>query len=326
MDKRKESLRSLKRFGLVVLGSAVLGLGAGFFLGPNSIVTGGLTGIGIILQSLFGLNLDLTVLVLQVIFFLLGWVFLGKNMALKTIVATIVYPLTLALGGYLATFFPDFFVPLAETTALGGTELVVGGLPTVNCVLSAVFGGVLVGTGVGLTFLGGGSTGGVDILVLIIQKFTKVKTSTITFLIDGSIVVVGLISLKRIDMMLIGVVSAFITSIMIDRIFDTEDNVIVSVISKKYDKINSIILEKLDRGSTIVNAIGGYSQKDVKMLQVVLGIREYYLLKEIIAQEDPEAFMYMTKVSSVHGEGFKAHSTTVPNLGKKKNGSETEEI
>ena len=117
---------------------------------------------------------------------------------------------------------------------------------------------------------------------------------------------------------LIGIVSAFITAIMIDKIFDTENNVIVSIISKKYVELNKIILEKLDRGSTIVDATGGYSQQGVKMLQVVLERREYYVLEDIIAEEDPQAFMFMSKVSSVRGEGFKAHTKALSNLGNKK--------
>ena len=295
-----ERLRSFKRIGLVVLGSAILGLGAGFFLSPNNIVTGGLTGLGIILENVLqiGLGVDAYVAILQVLFFILGWIFLGKNMAIKTAIATVVYPLTLSIGSFLTTLplFSSFFVE-------GG---IVPEVLTINYLISAVFGGVLVGAGVGLTFLGGGSTGGVDILVLILQKITKQKTSTLTFITDGMIVVVGLIVLQRIDLMLIGLISAFVTSIMIDRIFDTEDNVSVSVISKKYQEINEIVLQQFQRGSTIVEAIGGYSQQSVKMLIVVLDMREYYLLEEIVAKVDPQAFMYMTKAGSVRGEGFKA--------------------
>ena len=295
-----ERLRSFKRIGLVVLGSAILGLGAGFFLSPNNIVTGGLTGLGIILENVLqiGLGVDAYVAILQVLFFILGWIFLGKNMAIKTAIATVVYPLTLSIGSFLTTLplFSSFFVE-------GG---IVPEVLTINYLISAVFGGVLVGAGVGLTFLGGGSTGGVDILVLILQKITKQKTSILTFITDGMIVVVGLIVLQRIDLMLIGLISAFVTSIMIDRIFDTEDNVSVSVISKKYQEINEIVLQQFQRGSTIVEAIGGYSQQSVKMLIVVLDMREYYLLEEIVAKVDPQAFMYMTKAGSVRGEGFKA--------------------
>lgn len=306
MENKKSIKRSLIRILYVILGSAILGLGAGFFLGPHNIVSGGLTGIGIICESLFNWKLDTVVWVLQIGFFILGWIFLGKNMALKTIIATFVYPATLSLGGYLAGLdileFSTFF---DSSNAIGQ-------------MLAAVFGGVFVGSGVGLTFLGGGSTGGVDILVLIVQKFTKSKTSMLTFLVDALIVLAGLAFIGDIGVTLIGIVSAFITAIMIDKIFDTENNVIVSIISKKYNELNKIILEKLDRGSTIVDATGGYSQQGVKMLQVVLERREYYVLEDIIAEEDPQAFMFMSKVSSVRGEGFKAHTKALSNLGNKK--------
>ena len=306
MAIKESRKRSIIRILYVIIGSAILGLGAGFFLGPHNIVSGGLTGIGIICESLFNWKLDTVVWVLQIGFFILGWIFLGKNMALKTIIATFVYPATLSLGGYLASLdilgFSTFF---ESSNAVGQ-------------ILAAVFGGVFVGAGVGLTFLGGGSTGGVDILVLIIQKFTKSKTSKLTFCIDGLIVLSGLAIMGDIGITLIGIVSAFITAIMIDKIFDTENNVIVSIISRKYEELNKIILEKLDRGSTIVDATGGYSQQGVKMLQVVLERREYYVLEDIIAGEDPQAFMFMSKVSAVRGEGFKAHTKALSNLGNKK--------
>ena len=296
MANRESRKRSIIRILYVIIGSAVLGLGAGFFLGPHNIVSGGLTGIGIICESLCNWKLDIVVWVLQIGFFILGWIFLGKNMALKTIIATFVYPATLSLGGYLAG------LDILEFSAFFDSSNAIGQI------LAAVFGGVFVGSGVGLTFLGGGSTGGVDILVLIVQKFTKSKTSKLTFLVDALIVLAGLAFIGDIGATLIGIVSAFITAIMIDKIFDTENNVIVSIISKKYNELNKIILEKLDRGSTIVDATGGYSQQGVKMLQVVLERREYYVLEDIIADEDPQAFMFMSKVSSVRGEGFKAHT------------------
>ena len=194
MENKKNIKRSLIRILYVILGSAILGLGAGFFLGPHNIVSGGLTGIGIIFQALFNWNLDTVVWILQIAFFFLGFIFLGKNMALKTIVATVVYPATLTLGGYLASLdilgFSTFF---QSSNAMGQ-------------ILAAVFGGVFVGAGVGLTFLGGGSTGGVDILVLIIQKFTKSKTSKLTFLVDGLIVLAGLAAMGDIGITLIGIV------------------------------------------------------------------------------------------------------------------------
>ena len=132
-----------------------------------------------------------------------------------------------------------------------------------------------------------------------------------TFLTDGLIVVLGLFVLKRLDLTLIGIISAFITSIMIDKIFDMEENVSVNIISKKYEEINEIVLKQLQRGTTIVDAIGGYSQKDVKMLIIVLDIREYYLLEEIVAKVDSEAFLYTNKSSHVRGEGFKSFTKEV---------------
>ena len=147
------------------------------------------------------------------------------------------------------------------------------------------------------------------------------KVSILTFTVDGLIVLLGLFVLKRLDLMFIGIISAFVTSIMIDKLFDAEENVNVNIISKKYAEINEVVLKQLQRGTTIVDAIGGYSQNDIKMLIVVLDIREYYLLEEIVAKIDSEAFMYTNKSSYVRGEGFKS---LTENLISKKEQTETQ--
>ena len=96
---------------------------------------------------------------------------------------------------------------------------------------------------------------------------------------------------------------------MIGRLFDTEKNMVVNIISKKNDEINRIVTQELDRGSTIISGIGGYTLEEVSILEVVLDIREYYVLMDIIAKVDPTSFVTVTKLSAVKGEGFKSHQT-----------------
>ena len=122
-------------------------------------------------------------------------------------------------------------------------------------------------------------------------------------------------------MVLIGVMSAFITSLMVDRLFEADRNVAVNIISKKYNEINEYVIKQLDRGSTIITGVGGYSKEGVTILQVVLNYREYYILQDIIARVDPTAFVSVSKTLSVRGEGFKAHSNVVQGLSDKKNGN-----
>ena len=304
--KNKNLMQNLKRIGLVILGSFRLGIGGGLFLIPYQVVSGGITGITIIINHVFSWDAEIVTAVLTVGFFILGFLLLGKQFALKTTIATIVYPSSVWLG-----------------TLLWENNLFnLGELNDMNILLAAFFGGIFVGVGVGLTFIGGGSTGGVDVIALSLQKFAKVKTSVITFAVDGIIILLGFVFTGKFNMVLIGIISAFVTSLMVDRLFDADRNVVVNIISKKYEEINEYVIKQLDRGSTFISGVGGYSKGEITILQVVLNIREYYILQGVISRIDPTAFVSVSKTFSVRGEGFKEHGNIAQGLTNKKNEKE----
>ena len=295
MKLTKEKKLLIKRIFLCILGSFILGISTGLFLVPYDIVSGGISGLGIIFNEIFhSLDKEMFITILTWTFFLLGWLLLGTKFALKTVISAIVYPFSVMLGTFL---HENTFLTLGSLSEVSGS---------INIFIAALIGGVLVGTGVGLTFLGGGSTGGVDVIILALQKFFGFKTFHVSFIIDSAIILIGFIFSKNLSVTLIGIISAFVASIMINRLFDSESNMIVNIISKKNEEINSFVIEELERGSTIINGIGGYTKDEVNILQVTLDIREYYILMDIIAKVDPSAFVTVTKASSVRGEGFKA--------------------
>lgn len=313
--KNKAKLQVFRRVFLIIVGSFILGLGSGLFLTPYNIVSGGLSGIAVILHVLFNFNINLWIWILTFAFFFVGWIVLGTPFAAKTFLSSLVYPLSVMLGTYLYEYTPLNFGSITEITG------------SVNYLLAALFGGIFVGTGVGLTFLGGGSTGGVDVITLIITKYTSVKASVPSFIVDAVTILLGAVSGNSFSVTLMGIISAFVASLMVDKIFDSERNVVVNIISKNYEEINRFVLSKLDRGSTIIDGIGGYSQTEVKILQVALPSREYYVLQEIIAQVDPTAFVVVSKASSIRGEGFKAHTQSKKMMRRgKKNKDETTEV
>ena len=305
LAKNKVLLQNIKRFLFVFLGSFTLGIGCGLFLIPYNIVSGGVTGIAVILHYSLGWNAELMAAIISLAFFILGWILLGNHFALKTFLATIIYPSAVTIG----------------TLLWENNIFNLGAINDMNILLASLFGGILVGTGVGLTFVGGGSTGGVDVIALALKKYTKIKTSHATFTVDGIIILIGFLCSGQFNMVLIGVMSAFITSLMVDRLFEADRNVAVNIISKKYNEINEYVIKQLDRGSTIITGVGGYSKEGVTILQVVLNYREYYILQDIIAKVDPTAFVSASKTFSVRGEGFKAHSNVVQGLSDKKNGN-----
>ena len=299
MSISKNKQQIAKRLFLIIVGSFILGLGSGLFLIPYGIVTGGVSGMAIVCSSLIGLTEEVWVTIFTWVFFLLGWIILGTKFAAKTVLSTIIYPLAVFLGTYLNT---NTIFNLGTISEINNSFYIL---------LAGVFGGILVWTGVGLTFLGGGSTGGVDVITLSFQKFLGFKASHVSFIVDAIIVFLGFILIEENDfgLTLNGIISAYIASFMIGRLFDTEKNMVVNIISKKNDEINRIVTQELDRGSTIISGIGGYTLEEVSILEVVLDIREYYVLMDIIAKVDPTSFVTVTKLSAVKGEGFKSHQT-----------------
>src|SRR5574344_1969056 len=199
----------IMRYCLLVLGGVLLALGAGIFLAPLNIVSGGLSGIAIIVDYFLPGYLDITIWILTGIFFILGFIFLGKTFAFRTLIASLVYPAVLTLV-YRIDFFQQLAQPLVESGTTG--DILVGGL----------FGGAFTGVGCALTFLGGGSTGGVDNLTFIINKFTGIKQSVLSFVIDALIIVIGMIVMwgdgTRFIACLVGILSALACAMMIEYI------------------------------------------------------------------------------------------------------------
>lgn len=302
--------RKIKKILLVILGSVILGVGTGIFLTPYNIISGGVSGIAIIINHFTSWSIDMMIMVLTWGFFFLGWLLLGNEFAVKTIISAIVYPLAFMLGTFLQE---NTMLNLQTIVNVNGVDL-----PTVNYLISALVGGVFVGAGCALTYLGGGSTGGVDVITLAVQKYTGIKASIPYLLIDTTIIILGLIFVNDFDVTLMGIMSSFVASFMVNKLFDTEKNVVVNIISQKYEELNQFILKKLDRGSTLVRGEGGYSQKDITILQVVCDVKEYYILEDIIAKVDPNAFVFSNKASYVRGEGFKSHEKPKLKLFSKK--------
>ena len=164
MKISKHAKLIIKRLFFVILGSFILGFGTGLFLIPYDIVTGGVSGIAILVNSLFGVDKQLMVTILTWFCFFAGWLLLGHEFAIKTIISTVIYPFAVMLGTYLSSLDLFYLGDIGELTN------------SINLFLAGLFGGVLVGTGVGLTFLGGGSSGGIDVITLSFQKFFGFKT------------------------------------------------------------------------------------------------------------------------------------------------------
>ena len=295
--KTKDFWLRVFRVFLIVLGSAILAYGSAVFLTKLEIVAGGLSGVAIIIQHFIGGDqyIDIIVAIASVVLFFIGLFFVGKEFALKTLVSTIAYPAFLSL--FLRV---DYFYQVASLVAGDGS---VGYI-----LICGIFAGVFVGAGVGLTFLGGGSTGGVDIIIVILAKHTRLNESISSFVTDASIILLSIILIPQNTVnSLCGIISAFVVALMIEFIYVNQTaSIQADVISDKWEDISRFAQDEMGRGATIIKALGGYHQEERTILRVVFDRRQFDAFKKFVAKTDPKAFITYTQTNAVYGEGFKA--------------------
>ena len=296
---KKELLNRLRNIVLVIIGTLILAFGTAIFILPFDLVAGGMSGLAIVIDALIpieAITVDVIITVLTWGLFLLGLIFLGKDFAMKTLISAIVYPIGISL-----------FLQLSNAEVLGGLlSLGTSGYSELPLIISATVGGSLVGVGCAVTFLSGGSTGGMDIIAFLICKlFKKIKSSTAIFLIDASIVILGVFLKQDLILSLLGVISAMISAIVIDKIFLGGTAALVAqIVTEEGDAINRAVIEQMDRTTTILSVKGGYSDKEKKMLMVSFSMRQYTHLMEIVLRIDPAAFVTVSKAHEISGEGW----------------------
>lgn len=299
---KKEIMIIVKNILLVVIGTVILAFGTGVFLFPYNIITGGIAGISITLNNLIPefqigslRSYDIYVFVVTWGLFIVGLFVLGKSFALKTLISTIVYSPIFSLS-----------VRLVENNVFNGFFDIAANYGEMSVLLGAVFGGAFVGVGCAIAFLGGGSTGGTDIIAFVICKwFRKLRSSVVIFVVDVAVVLAGIFVIKDLTLSLLGIASAFICAIVIDKLFLGESQAFIAqIVSDKYEAINQAIIGKLDRTTTILDATGGYSGQEKKVVMVSFTMRQYSTLVNIVNIIDKTAFVSIHRAHEINGEGW----------------------
>ena len=230
---RERVLRFIRDTFFVLIGTFILAIGTELFIIPAGLVTGGVSGIAVIFQyANIMIDAEVLIAIISWTLFFIGLLFLGWRFSLQTLCSTITYPVFLIVIKYISKGLP--FLLIENATSLVGNVAMIQ-------FLSSVFGGFFVGAGCAITFLGGGSTGGLDIITFILCKFIKViESSSCIFVIDALVVIIGFIVNKDHDIALCleGVLSAFIASLVIDKVFQGNTKSYVAyVITDKYDGV-----------------------------------------------------------------------------------------
>ena len=276
---------SIKELILILLGNFILAIGVGFFILPSKILSGGLAGVAVLTSPFLDIPSATIVSILTITLFFIGLFVLGKEFAFKTLISSFMYP-----------FFLNIIVNMNITLDL-------------DPFLSVIYGGFLGGFGVGIVLKNKASTGGMDIPILIVQKFTKLDLSFVYMVFDAITVILGLFIFGLEDVLL-GLLSVVASSYAIKLAlnFPNKKIMAVNIISEKYIDINSIINDKFDRGTTIFEAKGGYTNSEKKVILVCVNDDQYVELLEIIHDVDDKAFVIASEANNVFGEGFALHS------------------
>lgn len=273
-------LRHTADIALIVVGSFVIALGFNLFFLPHGIASGGVSGISVLFESWFGLEPAYTQWALNIPVFILGFLLLGKNYAVRSLLGSIILPLFV----YVTKDWP---------------------LPTDNPILASIYGGIAVGLGIGIVYRGRGSTGGLATVAQIIQKYSGLNFSLCVVMLDGSVILLAACTLS-LEKALYALVGLYVSGKVIDAVeLGFSYSKVAYIISDHTDRISEAILHELDRGLTKLNAQGGYTGDDRTVLMVVIGQSEATRLKTLVRSVDPKAFVIISSAHEVLGEGFK---------------------
>ncbi|MFO8234457.1 MAG: YitT family protein [Bacteroidales bacterium] len=272
----------VKTYGTVTIGLFLTAIGWTVFLIPAEITGGGITGVSSLLYYAFEFRVGISYLIINSFLIFLGIKVLGKSFGVKTIFATVVLSLFLSLFEGIIT------EPIVDENFM-----------------SAVVGGILAGAGVGMTISQGGSTGGTDIIAMIINKYKNISPGKVLLYLDIIIITSSYFIFNSIEKIVYGYVTMAVAAYSIDMVITgAKRTVQMFILSQKYEIIANRVGTELRRGITILNGKGWYTQQDAKVLMILVRKSEANYILRIIKETDPDAFISMGNVMGVYGSGF----------------------
>lgn len=263
-----------------LVGCLIVSITYNVFIVPNNLVPGGVGGLAVIVHNLTGLDNSIFILIMNLFLLLLSYLLLGKEKTRATILGSIIVPIFIKGTSYINVWI---------------------GLDTSHVLLSAIFGGIIYGFGLGLIFKAGFTTGGTDIINQIISKYGKVSLGKSMLMSDGLIVLASGLFFG-LNSMMYSIIILYIISVISDRVLlGISDSKVFFIITNKEEQIRDYILKKMGRGVTIFKATGGYDKENEHVLMTVLPTKEYFYLKEGIKKIDKKAFYIITDTYEVFG-------------------------
>ena len=275
--KHKIKIKELIEF---IIGCFFVALAFNLFMLPNNLVAGGVSGFSLILKHFFGLNPSTIISVANILLIILSFVVLGKEKTKMTIMGSILFPVFVSLTEHLSTY-----ISFKES----------------EMILIAIFGGALQGLGAGLIFRAGYSTGGTDILNMIVSKIFKISLGNSMFFTDGLIILIGAF-VFGFNHLMYSLIILYLISTLTDKVvLGISDSKAFYIITNKEKEVKDFVINELKHGVTEFNAVGGYNSENQTVLMSVVPTREYYRLKEGIHKIDRNAFFVVMDSYEVKG-------------------------
>jgi len=267
---------------LIMLGTMIMSIATSLFLLPNQLSSGGFSGIATITYYLFNWKMGTVILLLNIPFFIMAFIRIGKTFVFKSIIGTV----------FLSQFI-DFF---DRFNAL-----------TTDRFLACIYGGILIGIGTSLILKAHGSTGGGDLVSYIIRSFnSSLSTSNLIVIFDAIVITLNVIFLKELEIGLYSAISIYLMGKVIDVVFEGIGfSKMIFIISNKYKIISDVISKEVLRGVTGIYSKGMYTNERKMMLMCIASRREIIEIRQIANKIDPQSFTVITNVREVYGKGFK---------------------
>lgn len=279
---RKKLWHTTKDYYMIVIGTAIYAFGFAAFILPHDIVIGGVAGISTILYFTLKIPIAVANYGLNLILLAIAYRIVGRQFVLGTIFGTTVI-----------SFMMGVMIPLC------------GDIFHLDPFLSCVIGGILAGTGIGICFVHGGSTGGTDIVAAMVSKHTNVTIGRMMLYVDMCIISSSYLIFHKIDTVVYGFIVLFMSSYMADLMINTNRQAVQFIIfSKKWEEIATAINNEAKRGCTVLSGMGWYSKQEVKILLVMARKIESFVIFRIVKSIDPYAFISQGNVNGVYGKGF----------------------
>lgn len=270
----------IKRYVQLIFGVTILALAFNLFILPNNFVYGGVSGVAIITQKLFGLEPSSMIFILSILLLIVSYFLLGKEKTAASVLGSLLFPIAVKLTSNIRVFL-DFDVS--------------------QPLLCAIFGGVIAGFGAGFVFKAGFTSGGTDIINQILSKYLKMSLGKAIIMSDGLILLCGTF-IFGINNFMYAIIVLYLISIMTDRVLlGISDSKAFYIVTEKDKEVKDFVIKNLSHGVTIFEARGGYNNKKQKVLFCVIPTKEYFKLKEGISLIDEKAFFVVTDAYEVYG-------------------------